>query len=170
MTGKRRREEEMHITITSVITRALLLLVTFLFLVPTSTALGKDEEKENKKTKLVVVTNNHTNYLSVRCFSFDDEFNVVHLKPWAQFKFKVHIRKIYPSATMFNCSTNMGTFVAFKYNYHCSQDIYESCDWRFDEENVYRWNPKLKTWFSYNYDPNYESLSRGGVIRGYFAN
>ncbi|KAL2531421.1 Uncharacterized protein Adt_04772 [Abeliophyllum distichum] len=169
MTGERRKEEERHVTTTSVINIATVLLVTFILLVPASNALGNDKD-EKEKTKLVVVTNNHTNYLSIRCFSFDEDFNVVHLKPWAQFKFKVHIRKIYPSATMFNCSTNMGTFVAFKYNYHCSQDLYDSCDWRFDEENVYRWNPKLKTWISYYYDPNYESLNRGGVIKGYFAN
>ncbi|KAL2527664.1 Uncharacterized protein Adt_12718 [Abeliophyllum distichum] len=160
----------MHTTITSVITTASLLLVTFLFLVPTSTALGKDEEKENKKTKLVVVTNNHTNYLSIRCFSFNDDFNVVHLKPWAQFKFKVHVRKILSLYNNVQLFDKHGTFVVFKYNYHCSQYLYESCDWRFDEGNAYRWNPKLKTWFSYDYEPNYESLSRGGVIRGYFAN
>lgn len=64
----------------------------------------------------------------------------------------------------------MGTFVAYKFNYLCSEDTYESCDWRFDEENVYRWDPKMNTWYSYNYDPNYESLTRGGVIKGYFAN
>lgn len=64
----------------------------------------------------------------------------------------------------------MGTFIPFKYNYQCSEDTYKSCDWRFDEENVYRWDPKTKNWYSYNYDTNYESLTTGGVIKGYFAN
>lgn len=122
------------------------------------------------KTKLVVLTNNHTNYLSVRCFSFDDTFNVSHLAPWGQSKFRVTKRVIYPSSTMFNCSTNMGTFMAFKYDYECMSDEFEICDWRFDEEGAYRWEPKSNIWAGVDYSPNYESLSRGGVIKGYFAN
>ncbi|KAH6784774.1 hypothetical protein C2S52_009733 [Perilla frutescens var. hirtella] len=120
--------------------------------------------------KRVVITNNHTNFLSVRCFSFEDDFTVNHLPPWGQYAMKVSKRVVYPSATMFNCSTNMGTFVAFKYDYECVKDEYEKCDWRFDEDSAYRWEPKLNVWAAVDYAPNYESLNRGGVIRGYFAN
>lgn len=123
-----------------------------------------------KRDKIVVVTNNHTNYLSVRCFSFDNGFDVTHLQPWDQFKFRVKERVFYPSATMFNCSTNMGTFVAFRFNYQCNDDMYETCDWRFDEESAYRWDPKSQVWSQQDFQPNYESLDRGGVIQGYFAN
>ena len=120
--------------------------------------------------KNVVLTNNHTNYLSIRCFSFNNEFDVKHLAPTGQFQFLVKKSPIYPSSTMFNCSTNMGTFVAFKYDYECSVGNYDTCDWRFDENNAYRWEPKSNFWVLADYAPNYESLDRGGVIKGYFAN
>ena len=120
--------------------------------------------------KNVVVTNNHTNYLSIRCFSFNNEYEVKHLAPWEHFEFSLTKSKIYPSSTMFNCSTNMGTFVAFKYDYECSVGKYDTCDWRFDENNAYRWEPKSNIWVTADYAPNYESLDRGGVIQGYFAN
>ncbi|EPS62639.1 hypothetical protein M569_12151, partial [Genlisea aurea] len=122
----------------------------------------------NEKT--VVVTNNHTNYLSLRCFSFDNDYTVVHLQTWGQYRFRFNTRVFYASSTMFNCSTNMGTFVAYRYDYECSDWRFETCDWRFDEESAYIWHPKSKTWATYEYDPNYESLNRGGVIQGYFAN
>ncbi|KAL3844438.1 hypothetical protein ACJIZ3_001841 [Penstemon smallii] len=140
----------------------VLVLLGAVVLVPGGQAMSKE--------KLVVVTNNHTNYLSVRCFSFNDDFDVTHLQPWNQFRFRVRKRLIYPSATMFNCSTNMGTFVAFKFNYECSEDKYDTCDWRFDEDSAYRWDPESKKWTQVDYQPNYESLTRGGVIKGYYAN
>ncbi|KAL7111887.1 hypothetical protein ACP275_05G117600 [Erythranthe tilingii] len=128
------------------------------------------KNEEQPTGKLIVLTNNHTNYLSIRCFSFDNEFDVTHLRSWGQYKFRVRKRVVYPSSTMFNCSTNMGTFVAFKYDYECCKDKYQTCDWRFDEDGAYRWDPKMLTWISVDYAPNYESLNRGGVIKGYFAN
>ncbi|GFP87627.1 hypothetical protein PHJA_000906400 [Phtheirospermum japonicum] len=71
---------------------------------------------------------------------------------------------------MFNCSTNMGTFIAYKYNYKCAEKTYKTCDWRFDEDSAYRWGPKQRQCYAYVFAPNYESLNRGGVINGYFAN
>ncbi|PIN20128.1 hypothetical protein CDL12_07185 [Handroanthus impetiginosus] len=151
----------MHFTTTVC---ATFLLIAFLLHISITHA------KLNANEKIVVVTNNHTNYLSIRCFSFDNDFDVTHLPSWGQYKFRVRKRVVYPSSTIFNCSTNMGTFVAFKYDYECSKDKYDTCDWRFDEESAYRWDPKLNTWVAYDYAPNYESLNRGGVIKGYFAN
>lgn len=130
---------------------------------PTNASMGTT-------AKLVVVTNNHTNFLSIRCFSFDNAYTVNHLPPWGQYQFKVKRGIMYPSTTMFNCSTNMGTFVAYRYNYECAKAEYEKCDWRFDEDGAYRWEPKLNVWRPVDYSPNYESLDRGGVIQGYFAN
>ncbi|KAK4422479.1 hypothetical protein Salat_1830400 [Sesamum alatum] len=144
----------------------LLLLLVTVYLLHISTTHAAFAVKQ----KIIVLTNNHTNYLSVRCFSFNNEFDVVHLPSWGQYKFRVKKRYIYPSSTMFNCSTNMGTFIAYKFDYECSKDKYESCDWRFDEDSAYRWEPKVKSWVLYDYAPNYESLNRGGVIQGYFAN
>ncbi|KAL3619144.1 hypothetical protein CASFOL_036714 [Castilleja foliolosa] len=120
---------------------------------------------------MVVLTNNHTNYLSIRCFSFNDDFSVIHLPAGGQYKFRVRKRLIYPSSTMFNCSTNMGTIIAYKYNYVCAKKQYKTCDWRFDEDKAYRWEPEpTPGWYAHNYSPNYESLNRGGVVQGYFAN
>ncbi|KAL6530853.1 hypothetical protein OROGR_014713 [Orobanche gracilis] len=147
----------------------LLLVATFVIHVPTTTQTRSEDEG-----KIVVLTNNHTNYLSVRCFSFDDNFDVTHLPPGGQYKFRVRKRLIYPSSTMFNCSTNMGTFVAYKYSYGCNEDTHKTCDWRFDEDSAYLWEPLknlgLGEWEAVDYSPNYESLNRGGVIKGYFAN
>lgn len=127
------------------------------------------------KEKIIVITNNHTNFISVRCFSFDNNFTVVHLPSWGQYKFRVRKRLIYPSSTMFNCSTNMGTFVAYKHDYNCIGDMYDTCDWRFDETSAYLWEPQGDPqgngyWHQMDYAPNYESLNRGGVIQGFFAN
>ncbi|KZV25538.1 hypothetical protein F511_27523 [Dorcoceras hygrometricum] len=140
----------------------LRLATTFLLLSGMTTAKSSD--------KKIVITNSHTNYLSLRCFSFEDSFSVVHLKPWQTYVINITIRTVYPSATMFNCSTNMGNFVAYRYDYECSDDKYEACHWRFNENNAYRYEPKSGNWFTYDYDPNYESLTRGGVIKGYYAN
>lgn len=147
---------------TSINATFLLLLMAAAFLL-----LQSDAETSPKN---IVLTNNHTNYLSIRCFSFNNEFDVKHLPPWGQFQFTVRMSTIYPSSTMFNCSTNMGTFVAFRYNYECSMGNYDTCEWRFDENNAYRWEPKSNIWVLADYAPNYESLDRGGVIKGYFAN
>ncbi|KAL3645768.1 hypothetical protein CASFOL_010948 [Castilleja foliolosa] len=146
---------------------AILLLITatattFLLHVPTPAQANTKDEGT-----MVVVTNNHTNYLSIRCFSFDNFFDVIHLPAGGKYKFRVRKRLIYPSSTMFNCSTNMGTFVAYKYDYECAKE-YKTCDWRFDEDSAYNWQGGQ--WCTYDYAPNYESLNRGGVVKGYFAN
>lgn len=119
--------------------------------------------------KLVVVKNNHTNYLSIRCFSYDDDLSIKHLKSNQEFNFTVNIRTIFPTATMFNCSTNMGTFMAFRSDYQCVTDS-EPCQWMFDENFTYRYGSKDKEWQLYEYNPNYESLTRGGVLRGFYVN
>uniref|UniRef100_M1CUM8 S-protein homolog n=1 Tax=Solanum tuberosum TaxID=4113 RepID=M1CUM8_SOLTU len=119
--------------------------------------------------KIVVITNNHTNYLSVRCFSFDDDGEVKHLNTMGSFNITIKIKKFLPTSTMFNCSTNMGTFVAFNSHYECVSHS-GPCEWRFDENFTYRYSPKEKEWVAREYNPNYESLTRGGVIKGYYVN
>lgn len=37
------------------------------------------------------------------------------------------------------------------------------CQWKFDE-------PRDKEWVLQEYNPNYESLTREGVIKGYYVN
>ncbi|KAG5589284.1 hypothetical protein H5410_039798 [Solanum commersonii] len=59
--------------------------------------------------KIVVITNNHTNYLSVRCFSFDEDGDINHLNTMGNFNITVKIRKFISTSTMFNCSTTHGT-------------------------------------------------------------
>ncbi|MCD7449971.1 hypothetical protein HAX54_002688 [Datura stramonium] len=90
--------------------------------------------------KFIVITNNHTNYLSVRCFSFNDDGIVKHLNVMGSFNITVKIRKFFPTSTMYNCSTNMGTFVAFKSDYDCVSHS-APCEWRFDENFIYRYSP-----------------------------
>ncbi|CAN4077217.1 unnamed protein product [Withania somnifera] len=85
------------------------------------------------------------------------------------FNITVKIRKFFPSSTIYNCSTNMGTFVAFQYQYSCVSRS-TPCEWRFDENFAYRYSTKLESWNAYEYNPNYESLTRGGVIKGYYVN
>ncbi|OIT32946.1 hypothetical protein A4A49_64085 [Nicotiana attenuata] len=119
--------------------------------------------------KTVVVTNNHSNYLSIRCFSFDDDGQVRHLNKMGSFNISVKIRKFFPSSTMYNCSTNMGTFVAFRFDYECVS-YSTPCEWMFDEDYTYLYNPKDEEWAIHEYNPNYESLKRGGVIKGYYVN
>ncbi|TMX03896.1 hypothetical protein EJD97_013038 [Solanum chilense] len=119
--------------------------------------------------KIVVITNNHTNYLSIRCFSFDDDGEVKHLNTMGTFNITVKIKKFFPTSTMFNCSTNMGTFVAFNSHYECVSHS-RPCEWRFDENFTYRHSPKEEKWIAHEYNPNYESLTRGGVIKGYYVN
>ncbi|KAK4349581.1 hypothetical protein RND71_032336 [Anisodus tanguticus] len=140
--------------------------ILFLFMINinvSNVAAGLPEEK------VVVITNNHTNYLSVRCFSFDNDGKVQHLNTMGSFNITVKIRKLFSSSTMWNCSTNMGTFVAFKYDYGCV-DRLKPCEWRFDENFTYRYSPKEEEWVAHEYNPNYESLTRGGVIKGYYVN
>ncbi|KAM3270851.1 hypothetical protein P3S67_029053 [Capsicum chacoense] len=138
--------------------------ILFLFMININVSAGLPDEK------IVVVTNNHTNYLSIRCFSFDDDGgDVKHLNAMGTFNITVKIRKFFPTSTMFNCSTNMGTFIAFKSSYQCVSHS-EPCQWRFDENYTYRYNPVDKEWVLHEYNPNYESLSRGGVIKGYYVN
>ncbi|VFQ62522.1 unnamed protein product [Cuscuta campestris] len=143
-------------------------MVLVAFMVTRPEAAG-DAETSSKR-KLIVVTNNHTSYLSLRCFSFDNAFDVQHLNSWEQFKFMVDVRVIFPSATMWNCSTNMGTFVAFRHDYACSNHPSNTCQWRFDEHMTYVYDPTVALWVAVEYNPNYESLNRGGVIRGYYVN
>ncbi|CAN4077216.1 unnamed protein product [Withania somnifera] len=119
--------------------------------------------------KTVVITNNHTNYLSIRCFSFDEDGTIKHLNTMGSFNITVKIRKFFPSSTIYNCSTNMGTFVAFQYGYGCVSRS-TPCEWRFDENFTYRYNSKQERWNAYEYNPNYESRTRGGVIKGYYIN
>ncbi|OIT37044.1 hypothetical protein A4A49_58136 [Nicotiana attenuata] len=149
------------VTITSTTTIMTMLLF---FLIDVSTVAAGFPD-----TKTVVVTNNHTNYLSIRCFSFDDDGEVRHLNKMGSFNISVEIRKFFPSSTMYNCSTNMGTFVAFRSDYECISHS-TPCEWRFDEEFTYLYNPKDEEWVIHEYNPNYESLKRGGVIKGYYVN
>ncbi|MCD7469148.1 hypothetical protein HAX54_007985 [Datura stramonium] len=119
--------------------------------------------------KVVFITNNHTNYLSVRCFSFDDDGIVKHLNAMGSFNITVKIKKFFPTSTMYNCSTIMGTFIAFKSDYECVSHS-APCEWRFDENFTYRYSPTDEEWVVHEYNPNYESLTRGGVIKGYYVN
>ncbi|PHU08666.1 hypothetical protein BC332_20526 [Capsicum chinense] len=134
--------------------------ILFWFMISINVSAGLPDEK------IVVITNNHTNYLSIRCFSFDnDGGDVKHLNAMGTFNITIKIRKFFPTSTMFNCSTNMGTFIAFKSSYQCVGHS-EPCQWRFDENYTYRYDPKDKEWVLKEYNPNYESLARGGVIKG----
>ncbi|KAK4374146.1 hypothetical protein RND71_004823 [Anisodus tanguticus] len=138
-------------------------IILFLFMINVSNVAAELPEK------IVVITNNHTNYLSIRCFSFDEDANVHHLNTMGSFNITIKIRNFFPTSTMWNCSTNMGTFVAFKYSYGCvSRSM--PCEWRFDENFTYRYSPKEEEWVAHEYNPNYESLTRGGVIKGYYVN
>ncbi|KAM7494168.1 hypothetical protein LguiB_028777 [Lonicera macranthoides] len=136
-----------------------LLLGAMLFLTPIS-----DASLFKNHMKGVLVMNNHTNILSIRCFSFDDDLETHHLKPSEQFGFKFRLHAILPTSTMFNCSTNMGAFVAFRYDYECAIDTSNKCEWRFDLNQTYRYSQELQDWVAFEYNPNYESLERGGVI------
>ncbi|CAN4077306.1 unnamed protein product [Withania somnifera] len=141
-------------TITSTTTILLLLMMNINV---SNVAAGLPDQK------IVVITNNHTNYLSIRCFSFDDDNVVKHLHTMETFNITVKIRNFFPTSTMYNCSTNMGTFIAFKSDYECvSRSV--PCEWRFDENYTYRYNPTDEEWTLHEYNPNYESLARGGVI------
>ncbi|KAK6781676.1 hypothetical protein RDI58_019472 [Solanum bulbocastanum] len=48
---------------------------------------------------------------------------------------------------MFNCSTNMGTFMAFKSSYECVSHSM-TCEWRFDENFTYRYSPMEEEWIA----------------------
>lgn len=156
----------MRRTSSSIIWQLLFFLIALFLILPTSQATGRSAHK----LKRVVLTNNHTNYLSVRCFSFDTEFKAQHLKSMQKYTFTFPVRTVFPSATMFNCSTNMGVFVAYKYDYQCADPKYDSCDWIYDEDRTYHWIPKTQIWEAVDYSPNYESLVRGGIIKGYYTN
>ncbi|KAK4354964.1 hypothetical protein RND71_027158 [Anisodus tanguticus] len=149
------------ITLTQSMTLLIFVVINFSHIEVTS--------RSPPNEKLVVVKNNHTNYLSIRCFSFDDYLSIKHLKSNEEFSFKVNIRTIFPTATMFNCSTNMGTFMAFRSNYQCVTDS-DPCQWMFDENFTYRYHSKDKELALYEYNPNYESLTRGGIMKGFYVN
>ena len=143
-------------------------LVSLLLLLPVS-----EGSIWNRGPKITVtVENNHTNYLSIRCFSFEKSEKVQHLKTGAQFSFTFPTNSLFPSATMVNCSTNMGVFVAYKFDYHCKK--IRKCDWRFDLNQSYMLEPSASnwapTWIPMDYNPNYESLERGGVVEAKYTN
>ncbi|CAI9095182.1 OLC1v1031066C1 [Oldenlandia corymbosa var. corymbosa] len=122
---------------------------------------------------LVSITNNHTKILTVRCFGFYDENTTrtrrMHLKPNEGYSFNVTPHRFFPSSTMYNCSTNMGVFMAYRYRDNCTLKPFKVCEWKFDETQTYR-KTDSGTWEAIDYNPNYESLGRGGVVKGYFTN
>ncbi|KAL8133503.1 hypothetical protein AgCh_008824 [Apium graveolens] len=143
-------------------------VVSLLLLLPVS-----EGSLWNRGPKIEVsVQNNHTNYLSIRCFSFERSEKVQHLKAGQQFSFTFPTNSIFPSATMVNCSTNMGVFVAYKFDYHCKK--MRKCEWRFDLNQSYLLEPSASnwapTWIPMDYNPNYESLERGGVVEAKYTN
>lgn len=156
-----RRKASLY-TKTTILQFAILLIIALLLTIPTSQA--------TEKRKRVVITNNHTNYLSLRCFSFDTAFKAQHLQAMQKYTFSFPVGSFFPYATMYNCSTNMGVFIAYSYDDECAKPEYDSCDWMYDEDRTYHWLPKTEKWKPYDYNPNYESLARGGVIQGYYAN
>ncbi|KAL1819332.1 hypothetical protein ACET3Z_014201 [Daucus carota] len=127
----------------------------------------------NRGPKITVsVQNNHTNYLSIRCFSFESSEKVRHLDAGEQFSFTFATNSLFPSATMVNCSTNMGVFVAYRFDYHCKK--VRKCEWKFDLNQSYLLEPSASnwapTWIPMDYNPNYESLERGGVVEAKYTN
>ncbi|KAM7490965.1 hypothetical protein LguiA_033886 [Lonicera macranthoides] len=121
-----------------------LLLVAMLFFIPTSNATIN--WIKSKPEKAVTITNNHTNFLSIRCFSFDTDLKMHHLRPWEGFGFKFRVHAFFPASTMFNCSTNMGAFTAFRYDYDCASSTNNRCDWRFDLLHTYRFATDIQDW------------------------
>nr|GLL48712.1 hypothetical protein DM860_006432 [Ipomoea trifida] len=151
-------------TTTVMMRAAIMTIAVLLFIVP-------GVKGQAGMTKRVEIENNHTSYLSIRCFSFEKSLELKHLAAGEKYTFDLKVRRLFPSATMYNCSTNMGTFVVFRHSYNCaSLPEYPVCTWRFDDIMTYLYNPKYHFWGPYEYNPNYESLNRGGVIRGYFVN
>ncbi|KAL3500062.1 hypothetical protein ACH5RR_039155 [Cinchona calisaya] len=148
----------------------VLIQLSFLQLIAMLLIIPSSAEAKLAKKKDIYITNNHTNILTVRCFSFNDEIPRRHLRPNETFNFTVTHNIIFPSLSMYNCSTNMGVFIAYRYDYKCSDESVKSCDWRFDERRTYHYINETQTWEAYDYNPNYESLGRGGVVKGYFTN
>lgn len=145
-----------------------LLLVAMLFFIPSSDA--SINWIKNNPEKAVTITNNHTKFLSIRCFSFDNDLKMRHLRPWESFQFKFRTHAFFPSSTMFNCSTNMGAFTAFRYDYNCANNTNNKCDWRFDLLHTYRFSPNIQDWELHEYNPNYESLEKGGIVKSKYTN
>lgn len=145
-----------------------LLLVAMLFFIPSSDA--SINWIKNNPEKAVTITNNHTKFLSIRCFSFDNDLKMRHLRPWESFQFKFRTHAFFPSSTMFNCSTNMGAFTAFRYDYNCANNTNNKCDWRFDLLHTYRFSPNIQDWELLEYNPNYESLEKGGIVKSKYTN
>ncbi|CAK9136064.1 unnamed protein product [Ilex paraguariensis] len=155
-------------TATTTITHISFLLIAALFFVPVSEASIFSWRKRPLKT--VTLTNNHTNYLSVRCYNFNDALRLQHLKPNQQFKFNFQVNGLLASTAMYNCSTNMGVFVSYRHDYMCGNDTINKCDWKFDLKGTYRYSPTLGDWEFFDYNPNYESLFRGGVVQNKYTN
>lgn len=139
----------------------IILLTAILVFVPSSEASFWQSPQ-----KTVNVRNWNKTQISIRCFSFDDERKVVHLKPQEAFSFTFRQSMIFPSSTMWNCSTTQGTIITFKNDYDCNKNRNNLCTWRFSVKEAYRYSPEYKKWIRYEYNPDYESLSRGGVVKG----
>ncbi|KAH7864448.1 hypothetical protein Vadar_029689 [Vaccinium darrowii] len=114
----------------------------------------------------MVTVQNWTGLRSASGASHDDERKVHNLKPHEALSFTFRQSMIFPSSTMWNCSTNQGTFVAFKNDYDCNKNQNNLCTWRFSARDAHRYSPEYKKWVRYKYNPNYESLARGGVVKG----
>uniref|UniRef100_A0A0V0HF51 Putative ovule protein n=1 Tax=Solanum chacoense TaxID=4108 RepID=A0A0V0HF51_SOLCH len=76
--------EEAKIVATFTSTTILFMLMINIILL--NVAVGLPDEK------IVVITNNHTNYLSIRCFSFVEDGNVKHLSTKGSFNITVKIK------------------------------------------------------------------------------
>ncbi|KAK3037658.1 hypothetical protein RJ639_030435 [Escallonia herrerae] len=161
---ERERASITSISISISMHACLLLLALLLFIPNSETSLFTPVQKT------VIITNNHTNYLSVRCFLFDNSYPVHHLKSKELFGFRFRPNSVFPSMTMFNCSTNMGAFVAYKYDYDCASDPSNKCEWRFDQNQTYLYHESMGEWVALDYNPNYESLEKGGVVKGRYTN
>ncbi|KAL6955724.1 hypothetical protein U1Q18_041305 [Sarracenia purpurea var. burkii] len=119
--------------------------------------------------KTVTIQNIDKIEIIVRCFSFDDDRPVQNLKPQEEYSFVFRQSVILPLSTMWNCSTHVGTFTVFRDEYDCNKNESNACKWKFNLQEVYRFSPKHGDWIAYEYNPNYESLRRGGVVKGQYA-
>ncbi|KAG9134184.1 hypothetical protein Leryth_025427 [Lithospermum erythrorhizon] len=115
--------------------------------------------------KVVRIMNNGTSISSVRCFSFFDDIPTQHLRSKASFSFSVRFTSFFSYSTMYNCSTNLGTFVVYRADHECARTD-KDCSWMFDDHRAYMYSPKDNTWNMIYYNPNYESVERGGVMKG----
>lgn len=140
-----------------------ILLAVVLIFIPVSDAFWNKGEMIRLN-----IQNNHTNYLSIRCFSFERTEKVQHLDGGQHFNFTFRTNSLFPSQTMYNCSTNMGAFVAYRFDYFCATS--SACNWRFDLNQTYLLEPISGNWRAMDYNPNYESLERGGVVEAKYTN